>query len=140
MKHYPKLLSIKLSQKKGKERVSVEEGQLKSGHGLIGDSYAKPGDREVCLMSIETRNKLINYQDGLCIQRFVETLLIDLSPDVMAVGDQLIICDVIIEVTRKGKRCFPECQLIKNGQTCPLVHEPLFGKVIKGGTIRVSES
>ncbi|MBI9013692.1 MAG: hypothetical protein JEZ08_15770 [Clostridiales bacterium] len=123
---------------KGKSRIEVDEGRLISNLGLEGDAYSKPGDREVCLMSIETKKKLADYQDGLCVKRFVETLLIDLSPAEISVGDHLLIGDAEIKITKKGKRCFPECTFVQNKISCPLVSEPLFGKVVKSGEIKRS--
>lgn len=132
------IISIRKSLEKGKDRIDVDEGQLIENYGLEGDAYSKPGDREVCLMSVETKEKLKDYQDGLCVKRFVETLLIDLSPTEIAVGDCLLVGDAEIIITKKGKRCFPECTFVQNNRSCPLVSEPLFGKVIKSGKIKRS--
>jgi len=134
-----KLLSIKVSLEKGKDRIKVKEGVLIKDFGLRGDAYAKPGDREVCMMSIHTTSKLPLYKEGLCVKRFVESLLIDLKPDQIKVGDVIEIGQSKILVTKKGKRCFPECEFIKNKKTCPLVTEPIFGKVIEGGKIEVED-
>jgi len=129
-----KVLSIKLSIDKG-NRIEVKEGVLLENHGLEGDAYAKPGDREVCLMSKKTTDRLSNYGEGLCIERFIETILIDLDSDLISVGDVLMLGEAEVLITKKGKRCFPECTLIK--QKCPLMTEALFGKVIKSGKITV---
>ena len=138
MIHKVNIISIKKSIEKGKDRIEVNEGQLTLNLGLEGDAYSKPGDREVCLMSVETKEKLKDYQDGLCVKRFVETLLIDLSEAEISVGDHLLIGDAEIIITKKGKRCFPECIFVQNKKSCPLVLEPLFGKVIKSGAIKRS--
>lgn len=132
-----KLLSIKVSIEKGKDRIEVKEGVLIKDFGLRGDAYAKPGDREVCMMSIHTTSKLPSYKEGLCVKRFVETLLIDIDSNQINVGDLIEIGESQIQITKKGKRCFPECNLVKQKKSCPLMTEPMFGKVIKGGHIEV---
>ena len=133
-----KVLGIKVSIEKGKDRIEVKEGVLLENYGLKGDAYSKPGDREVCLMSVKTKEQLIDYQEGLCIQRFIETILIDLDPRGISVGDVLELGEAEVLITKKGKRCFPECALIQSKRTCPLVAEPLFGKVLKGGKIKIN--
>lgn len=137
MVHYAKILRIKISYEKKTDRQLISHGNLIEGYGLEGDAYSNPGDRETCLMSKETIDKLDFYKNGLCVKRFVETLCIDTNSNLISVGDILDFGDAQIEVTKKGKRCFPECELIKNNMRCPLVSEPMFGKVIKGGKIRL---
>lgn len=117
--------------------MNIDSGFLYVGCGLEGDAYSKPGDREVCIMSKTTIDKLNSYGDGLCVKRFIETLLIDLDSELIMVGDVLELGDSKIEITKKGKRCFPECKLIKDNKKCPLVSEPMFGKVIQSGKIEV---
>lgn len=134
-----KILSIKISLEKGQDRRTVQKGFLKVNHGLEGDAYAKPGDREVCLMSVKTLEKLSGFQDGLCVKRFVETICIDCEPEDIQVGDLLSLGDAQVAITKKGKRCFPECSLLKNKTKCPLMTEPMFGKVIKSGDIKVCD-
>ncbi len=137
MKHIPKLLSIKLSLEKGKDRCSILSGELETGLGLRGDAYSKPGDREICLMAKSTVDQLKNYSDGLCVKRFVATLLIDLDPNLVEVGDILVFDQTEIQVTFKGKKCFKDCKLVKNRSYCPLKTEPLFARVLLGGKIKI---
>lgn len=130
------ILSIKISIEKGKDRIEVKEGVLLQNYGLKGDAYGGPGNREVCLMSKKTKDKLKDYKDGLCVARFVETILIDSDPSDILIGSVLRLGEAEIIITKKGKRCFPECMLIKQKKACPLVTEPMFGKVIKSGIIK----
>ncbi|MCH4887224.1 hypothetical protein EZV73_06560 [Acidaminobacter sp. JC074] len=134
-----KVLSIKLSVEKG-NRIEVKEGVLLENFGLIGDAYAKPGDREVCLMSKMTTDRLSDFEEGLCVKRFIETILIDLDPEDISIGDVLMLGEAEVLITKKGKRCFPECVLIKQKKTCPLMTEAIFAKVIKGGKICVDKT
>lgn len=135
MLHYPNILSIKISKEKKKKRVVISEGYLLKGFGLKDDAYSKPGDREVCLMSKNTVNKLDS--NGLCIKRFEETILIDIDSENIDVGDILDFGESKIEVTQKGKRCFKECVLLKEkNNNCPLKTEPMFGKVLVSGRIQ----
>ena len=129
-----RILSIKVSTSKG-ERIEVNEGVLLENFGLKGDMYAKPGDREVCILSVKTKERL--NDKGLCTKRFIETILIDLDPSKLSVGDKIRLGNAIVEIRQMGKRCFPECLLIRKNDTCPLMTEAIFAKVIKSGTISV---
>ncbi len=137
MKYYPKLLSIKMCKEKGSERVTNDSGELIVGYGLKGDAYSKPGDREVCIMSKSTIDKLSLCREGLCVKRFVETLCIDLDAKVLDINDILVLSDAEVIITQKGKKCFSECILLQKKKYCPLKTEPIFGRVIKGGNISV---
>lgn len=131
------VLGIKLSVEKGKDRVEVKEGVLLKDYGLEGDAYSGSGSREVCLMSVMTKKTLSQYSEGLCMARFVPSILIDLDPQTVSVGSVLKLGEAEVLITNKGKRCFPECKIIHQKRTCPLVTESMFGKVIKSGMIKV---
>lgn len=137
MIHYSKILAIKISHGKGKEREYIQEGTLKENWGLEEDAYSKPGDREVCLITQSSSKSKQNYQDGLCVKRFSETILIDTDPKDISVGDLLDFDGVRVEITTLGKKCYPECAVIQNKKTCPLATELMFGKVVQGGKIKV---
>lgn len=139
MIHKVSILSIKISYEKGKDRQKVNHSKLIENFGLEGDAYAKPGDREVCLMTNQTLKSLENYSDGMCVKRFSESILIDYDPNLIKVGHIIDFNGVQIKVTKLGKKCYPECLLIQRQETCPLSQHIMFGKVVVGGDIFVNQ-
>lgn len=137
MIHHVDILSIKLSFEKGKDRVQVSQATLKENFGIENDAYAKPGDREVCLMTLKTQEDLKEFTQGLCVKRFSESLLIDCDPEEIKIGDRIDFGGPQVEVTKLGKKCYLECMLIQKGIKCPLSQYLMFAKVIKGGEISV---
>ncbi|NLJ98425.1 MAG: sigma 54-interacting transcriptional regulator [Tissierellia bacterium] len=63
----------------------------------------------------------------------------DLNLNKLKVGSTIIIGDTIQEITEIGKSCFPECNIIKKGEICPLASEALFTRVKKGGNIKIGD-
>ncbi len=120
---------------------SVKEGDFIENHGLVGDKHSSPGDRQVTILSVENRNRINTIEaDGLCVNRFYENLTIsELDTSKLNIGQELIVGEAIFQITGIGKRCFPECNIVKKSEECSLKHGVIFAKVILGGTIRVGD-
>lgn len=133
-----KVESIYLCDSKELTPRSVKEGTFKENHGLIGDKHSSPGDRQVTLFSAEGRGRI--ETDGLCVRRFYENLTIkDLDVSKLTVGQEFIIGEAILQITAIGKRCFPECNIVKRFEVCSIKYGVVFAKVILGGTVRVGD-
>ena len=105
----------------------------------MGDIHSGPGKAQVILFSRKGRELLQrSEEEGLCFRRFRETLTtegIDLFK--LPLGTRLKIGETLQEITRVGKRCFPECVLVKMKQPCALSREVVMTSVIQGGKIEV---
>lgn len=135
------VVAIYASYAKGVIPRSIEEGVFKENYGLVGDKHSSPGDRQVTMFTVEGRNRInLLENDGLCVNRFYENLTIKgLDTSKLIIGQELIIGSVIFKITGLGKRCFPECNIVKRSEVCALKHGVIFAKVISSGTVRVGD-
>ena len=93
--------------------------------------------RQISLMASEIMPGLREVP-GLCTKRFyadIETESLDYAS--LSVGDILEFNDVRLQITEKGKRCFDECPIRRQGRVCPLPTNVAFARVIQGGTLKV---
>lgn len=66
--------------------------------------------------------------DGLCLKRFHADYIVE-GLGRYRIGDVYNIEETRFEITSVGKRCFPECALLKRtGRKCPLAEGVAFGK------------
>ena len=82
--------------------------------------------RQISLMASEIMPEL--YAD-------IETESLDYAS--LSVGDILEFNNVRLQITEKGKRCFDECPIRRQGRVCPLPMNVAFARVIQGGTLKV---
>ncbi len=127
-----------LSLEKGSDRVETGEGLFLVDHGLSGDAYSGPGDRQVPLYCVEGRKRLAaGPGDGLCFARFLETLRVDgLDTGDLETGDKLDAGTAVLEISPVRKRCFPECPIVGRGERCDLASSVRFCRVVKEGVLR----
>lgn len=120
---------------------SLFKGCFVENHGLIGDKHSTSGDRQVTIFSAEGRSRIETIErDGLCVKKFYENITIkNLDVSKLIVGQEFIIGEAVFQVTGIGKRCFPECDIVKRQQVCSLKNGVLFAKVTAGGTVRVGD-
>ncbi|MEL5897855.1 MOSC domain-containing protein [Clostridium sporogenes] len=137
-----KVLEIYICKEKGQARKSIGEGLFRRDYGLVGDAYSVNKNRQVCLIGIEGKEKLEQVKnDGLCIRRFKETITtqgIELYK--LEVGTRIRIGESLMEISKVGKSCFPECPIIKTGKKCSLSNEVVFMNVTKEGIIKKGDN
>jgi MOSC domain-containing protein YiiM len=130
---------IMIGQAKGRSRESIREGFFSVGFGLKGDIHGGPGDKQVLFFGVEGRDRLSESTEaGLCFKRFVPTLAtkgIDLFK--LPVGTRLKIGESIMEISRVGKKCYPECVLVKENTPCVMPREVVFARVLESGLVQV---
>lgn len=132
---------IMISREKGSPRESIRKGFFQRDFGLAGDAHSGPGDKQVTLFGIEGRERLSeSLREGLCFKRFVPTVTTEgINLYEFPVGTNLKIGDSIQEISRVGKRCYPECILVKSKTPCVMDREVVFTQVIKSGEVRVGD-
>lgn len=132
---------IMISREKGSSRKSIREGFFRREFGLVGDVNSGPGDKQVVLFGVEGRDKLSDSpEEGLCFKRFVPTIStggIELYR--LPVGTRLKIGESVQEITRVGKRCYPECVLVQSKTPCVMPEEVVFTRVVQSGMARVGD-
>ncbi|WP_434798077.1 MOSC domain-containing protein [Terrisporobacter vanillatitrophus] len=132
-----KIIDVCLSEQKGVQKTSIEEGIFIEDFGLQGDAHAGKWHRQVSLLSYE---KVVAFNDlgaGVESGAFGENLVVegyDLKN--IPVGTKFICNDVILEITQIGKKCHHGCEIFKKMGDCIMPREGIFAKVLHGGVIR----
>ena len=92
------------------------------------------GDREASFINAEVSEWLAenkNNPKGLCLGRFYADVVVEGLKD-MSSGDIIKAEGKEYEITKIGKRCFPECELLAElGAKCPLATGVGFGKRVE---------
>lgn len=138
-----KVEAILVSKEKKSTRIEIEEGMFREDYGLEGDAYSRSGiERQVTVLSLEGRNAVQNeVLDGLCFERFMETIRISGLPlHKTETGTQFSIGGAVFEVVKDRKKCYPECSIVKSGRVCSLKTDVRFLKVIKSGIVRKGDT
>ncbi|OQY33194.1 MAG: hypothetical protein B6241_08820 [Spirochaetaceae bacterium 4572_59] len=134
--------AIFISRAKGTGRERISSGVFRENHGLEGDAWSGPGDRQVVILTQEVRQAVENdSRKGICFSRFKETLQIRGVPaDLIEKGTRMSIGEVLIEVSRKGKSCFPDCEIVQSGSICAMKKNALFARILQTGQISEGDS
>ena len=119
----------------------IPEGIFEKDKGLLGDVHSTGGRRQVSIFSTEGRKEILSLNiKGLCAKRFHENIRVkNLDTSNLTIGSKIVIGETIQEITEIGKRCFPECKIVKEGKNCALSTQVIFTKVIKGGKVKIGD-
>ncbi len=136
-----KIVAVCKSEKKGTRKKVVGQCQVADG-GLVGDAHADCcTHRQVSLLAIESIDKMRALGLKVGPGSFAENLTtegIDLV--ILPIGTKLSIGkDVVLEVTQIGKECHTHCAIYRQAGTCVMPTEGIFGKVIRGGTVKTGD-
>lgn len=155
-----RIVSVNASEKKGVIKQPVPEGEFREDWGLVGDSHAASWDRQVSLLaeeSIERMKKKIASK-GKGLDRIqcpaVEGAPVELVPGAFAenlttrgltlhslpIGKRLLLGgNVILRVTRIGKKCHSDCAIFKQIGDCIMPREGIFAVVERGGKVKAGD-
>ena len=136
-----KVIAVNISEKKGVPKKTIEQGEFKVDHGLVGDAHAGNWHRQVSLLGIESINKMKALGiEGLCTGKFAENLTTEgLELWKLPIGTKLKIGDTLQEVTQIGKECHVKCAIFQQIGSCIMPTEGIFTKVLKDGIIKVGD-
>ena len=152
------LVSGTVSRRRHVAKEPVAKAELRSGHGLVGDAHAGPGDRQVSLRAAEsirtqTRAFAENAADGrpsFCpkargplgpgaLTENLTTEGLDLST--LAAGTRLTVgSEVVLEVTQTGRECFRYCEVFRRLGRCAMPRQTAFARVVRGGVVRPDDT
>lgn len=85
----------------------------------------------------------VELNRGLCHSRFYANITLEAINDdihLPKAGTLLTSGDIVIKVTQKRKKCFPECSLVQQGEKCSLVNSVIFAEVLSTTPIEVKLS
>lgn len=137
-----KVLSVNISDVKGVIKHPVSSVTLKEDFGIIGDSHAGPGIRQVSLLAMESIKKFEAERgkiDGVLEGKFAENITTEgLVLYELPVGTQMKIGETLLEVSQIGKKCHADqgCEIAKRFGICCMPKEGIFVIVLKGGIIK----
>ena len=136
-----KIVRIMVYPAKGEKGIQAEIVQLKKDLGIEGDFHSTGGDKQISLLSIESRNWIDNAAEkGLCFSRFKENITTEgITLENLRAGHKLMARKTMLEITGESKHCHEECPLFRKGDLCHLSGQSLFAKVIHSGTLRVGD-
>ncbi|MCL2600810.1 MAG: hypothetical protein FWD88_06485 [Treponema sp.] len=138
-----KVLGLTRYRAKGVPGEAVQCARFLAGLGMEGDFYARGGERQVSLLSLEERQWMNaraeqGFPPGLCFGRYKENILFDAGLSLVP-GAGIAVGEAALEVSAGGKRCFSQCHLSGKGQPCILAGRNLFAKVVRGGLVRAGD-
>lgn len=132
-----KVIAVCISEKKGTQKVPIQEGHFLEEYGIEGDAHAGKWHRQVSLLSYETREDFkkrgAEIEDGA----FGENIIVEgIDLIHLPVGTRLKSGDIILEVTQIGKECHSHCEIFKKMGECIMPANGIFTRVIHGGTMK----
>jgi MOSC domain-containing protein YiiM len=117
--------------------VDVGEGELRAGHGLVGDAHAGLSERQVSLLAIESIERA-NREHGIAAVpgSFAENLTTEgLDLGALKVSDRLRAGEAELVVVQLGKP--PETAHTYNYQGVSILPwEGVFCQVVRSGRVR----
>lgn len=136
-----RVLAINISQVKGVVKETIEQGEFREEHGLVGDAHAGKWHRQVSLLGQESVDKMIQMGvKGLCTGKFAENLTTEgICLYELPVGTKLMIGNSLHEVTQIGKECHHGCAIKVQVGQCIMPKEGIFTRVLKSGSIKTGD-
>ena len=135
------VVAINISENKGEQKQSINEGYFEINSGLQGDAHAGNWHRQVSLLGMESINKvknteLIDLENG----SFAENLTTDgIILFELPIGTTLQIGETLMEVTQIGKECHQGCAIREKTGDCVMPREGVFARVLTGGRVQAGD-
>jgi len=132
-----RIVATCISKNKGERKTPVDQVELRSEHGIVGDAHAGDWHRQVSLLAQESIAKMQAMGLDVASGDFAENLTtaeIDLVS--LPLGTQLQIGDTLLEVSQIGKECHSRCAIYHQAGDCVMPKEGIFARVISGGTVK----
>jgi tRNA-Thr(GGU) m(6)t(6)A37 methyltransferase TsaA len=134
------VVAVCRSQQRTDPKTDIGAGELRAGHGLVGDAHAGSYEREVSLLAVESIER-VNQEQAIAAQpgSFAENLTtqgIDLLS--LRVEDQLRIGPTLLEVVQIGKPPSAAHTYDFEGHSI-LPTEGIFCRVLEGGWVKTGD-
>jgi molybdopterin adenylyltransferase len=136
-----KVLSVNISEKKGKIKIPVKKIIL-SSTGVAGDAHSGNWHRQVSLLGRESFEKMESSAGrNLHYGEFAENITTEGFPLFqMKPFDRLIFGNIVLEVTQIGKKCHGNnCAIMQEIGNCVMPKEGIFCRVIEGGELQAGD-
>ena len=130
------ILSINISERKGRQKKPIPEAQLRPAHGIEGDAHAGPWHRQVSLLAAEDVETMRGRGIEIHCGDFAENITTEgVELAALPLGTRLHLGEVILEVTQIGKDCHQGCAIFAAIGDCVMPRRGIFTRVIRGGRI-----
>ena len=136
-----KVVEVCISDRKGIKKTPVGECVILKDYGVEGDSHAsREYHRQVCLLAQESIDKMTAQGFEVGPGSFAENIT-TCGLDLLAIplGTRMQLGEALLEITQKGKECHDGCAVYKEIGACIARTEAIFGKVLKGGTVKAGD-
>ena len=131
---------ICISEKKGTQKHTVPQAELKENFGIVNDAHAGNWHRQVSLLSFEKIEEFRAKGADVAFGAFGENLIVEgYDFKNLPVGTRFRCGKVLLEMTQIGKECHSHCQIYQRMGECIMPHEGVFAVVLEGGTIHVGD-
>ena len=137
-----RVLAVCRSERRGTRKRNIGEGRILENWGVEGDAHAGPWHRQVSLLADESYEKARTlWRLDVSHGDFAENLTtrgIDLKS--LPIGTRLEIgSSALLEITQIGKKCHAGCEILQLTGKCVFPEEGVFGRAIRGGTVRAGD-
>ena len=134
------IIAVCQSRKRTEPKADIGEGELRAGHGLVGDAHAGLSERQISLLAIESIEQA-NREHGITAMpgSFAENLTTEgLDLGALKVGDRLRAEEAELVVVQIGKP--PGAAHTYNYQGVSILpQEGVFCRVVRSGRVRRSD-
>lgn len=132
-----KVIAINVSSIRGTDKTSIQEVNVIEGWGLEGDAHGGDWDRQVSIFPVEALEKVpAQKKDEVINGGFTENFTISGVPlSRLNIGTLVQIGESVIKIMHIGKNRFKE-----HGRPYIVSREGRFGRVIKGGPVKVGDT
>jgi MOSC domain-containing protein YiiM len=133
--------AVCVSDQKGTQKHAVENILLIKDFGIEKDAHAGPGIRQVSFLAGEEIDIL--RSEGLSLEHgaFGENIVTrGIDWTITEVGRRIIIGEIELEITQKGKECHTPCIIQELAGRCIMPEKSVFARVIKGGLVHAGSS
>ena len=136
-----KIKKIKIFTEKGKPGENVLSAECVVDLGLLGDRFAKGGEKQLTMIDEVCENWLCAQEvQGLCFKRFKANVTVaDMDISAYKSGEKLLCADAELEISAENKECFAECARVQNKMDCMLRNHAKYLKVAKNGKININD-
>lgn len=129
--------AICISDKRGIEKRSIEEGHFLVDFGIEGDAHGGNWHRQVSLLSYDKVKAFNERGANVDHGAFGENLVVEgIDFRSLPVGTRLFAGTAQLEMTQIGKECHSHCAIYKRMGECIMPGEGVFAKVAKEGDIK----
>ena len=137
-----KIVSLAISKSKGTRKTLVSSAQLVENHGLKSDAHAGDWHRQVSFLANESIRQARNQGLNVDFGDFAENIATEgIDWPALPIGTIVQLGDSAeVEITQIGKTCHRKCAIFYQAGDCIMPREGVFGKVLKGGSVRVGDA